>query len=242
MFGGQDLKSAISEDAPYATKFIDPVSAGTAEAEKAVLRATTGGGGSDGNGSARGTMRTCSVRAASVYGPGEHQPESSLIGGLAARAKLGTRPLGDGKNVVDFVYAGNVAHALLLAAQSLLEPKILLQEPGDGIKASPLPAGRAFFVTDAEPVPYCDFAGRALSRLGYPAPAEGAGIPLAIAEVIAFLLGILALVVSPFFEFRPAVTTRRIAEEGRACRFDVSRARQELGYSPLWTQEVNGRC
>lgn len=237
------MKSAMSEDAPYPTKFVDPVSAAMAEAEKAVLCAATAGG-SGGNGSARGTaLRTCSVRAAAVYGPEEQQPESSLIGGLAGRTRTGTRPLGDGKNVVDFVYAGNVAHALLLAAQGLLGSKAPpSQAPEDG--RSPAPSslsGRAFFVTDAEPVPYCVFAGRALSRLGYPVPAgdsAGAGIPLAIAGVLAFLLRVLALVVSPVFEFRPALTARRVAEEGRACRFDVSRARQELGYSPLWTQEV----
>lgn len=252
MFEGKDLKT-VSEDTPYASHFVDPLSAATAEAEKIVLRAnaysTTHRNGSAGAGDARG-MRTCSIRAASVYGPGESE---RLIPGLALRAKSGARPVGDGKNVVDFVYAGNVAHALLLAAQGLLSPPpppTPLQAPGSGFVSSPTVAaaapgagvaGRAFFVTDEEPVPFGEFAGRALSRLGYPAPdgAGGAGgIPVALAAVLAFLFRILALVVSPVFAFRPALTAQRVAEESRIQRFDTSTARKELGYAPLWTQEV----
>ena len=240
VFDGQDLKE-VSEDAPYANRFIDPVTAAVAEAEGAVLSAshTVGSGGEESDESGAGggpVMLTCSIRAAPMYGPGQSE---YLLPGLAARAKTADRPVGDGSNVVDFVFAGNVAHALLLAAQEILAPS------GDGSDTSrstgSVAAGRTFFVTDEEPVPFSDFAGRALNRLGYPGPDDtgsASGIPVAVAVILAFLLRVWAIVVSPFFEFRPTLTARRVAEESRTWRFDVSRARRELGYKPLWTQEV----
>ncbi|CAM9434353.1 unnamed protein product, partial [Hapterophycus canaliculatus] len=228
VFGGQESKT-IPEDAPYPRRFADPAAASIAEAEQAVLGSN---GGKNGGG---GAMLTCSVRAASLYGPetrGE-AGERLLLPTLASRARDGVRAVGDGKNVVDFVYAGNVAHALLLAAEALLQAPA-----GAGTAAV---AGRAFFVTDMEPVPFAEFSGRALSRLGYPAPGRAgggsAGIPVLLATVLAFLLRVLALVVSPVFDFRPALTALRVAEESAVRRFDTSSASKELGYAPLWSQE-----
>ncbi len=238
VFGGKDL-NAVSEDNPYPGQFADPSTASIAEAEKAVLSANadTGGSGSgSGSSGSSSTMVTCSVRAASVYGPvgeGGEPAEELLLPGLVSRARAGARYIGTGKNVVDFVYAGNVAHALLLAAQSLL----LRTESTAAV------AGRAFFVTDMEPVPFAEFASRALSRLGYPAPGSAGGggsggIPVLLATVLAFLLQVVALVVSPLFEFRPALTAVRVAEESTVRRFDTSRATRDLAYTPLWNQEV----
>lgn len=240
MFDGKDLRG-VSEDAPYASHFIDPYTAAVAEAEKEVIRANRktgigidGPAGSQTAATSTPGMLTCCIRAARVYGPGESE---DLLPGLAARAKERTRPIGDGKNVVDFVFAGNVAHALILAAQQLLTPAGDPSHPPGSTAA----AGRAFHVTDADPVPFSDFAGRALSRLGYPGPDDAgsaAGIPVAVAAVLVFLLQVLALVMSPFFDFRPTITARRVAEESKVWRFDISRARQYLEYKPLWTQEV----
>lgn len=242
VFSGADL-IAVSEDMPFPSRFADPASAPIAEAEKAVLSANAD--------SKAGGMLTCSVRAASVYGGvrggGEEEmadAEHLLLPGLASRARAGTRPVGDGKNVVDFVYAGNVAHALLLAVQALL----VLPTPTPAAAAAAAAAavaGRAVFVTDMEPVPFGEFAGRALSRLGYPAPGGGAGggsggIPVLLATALAFLFQVVAFVVSPFFKFRPALTALRVAEESTVRRFDTSRATKDLGYTPLWSQEVRG--
>lgn len=186
-------------------------------------------------------MLTCSVRAAVVYGPGA---EERLIPGLASRARRGGGSrkaiiVGDGSNIVDFVYAGNVAHAVVLAAQQLRLQSAAAPAGGGGGGGAGGAAvgGRAFFVTDDEPVPYGDFAGRVLKGLGYSVPA-GAGMSLAGAAILAFVLRVLAMVVSPIVQIRPELTARRIAEEGKTQRFDVSNARKDLGYAPLWSQEV----
>lgn len=232
VFGGADLNT-VSEETPFPGHFADPAAAPVAMAEKAVLSANA----DNNKTSISMPMLTCSVRAASVYGmgDGEESAEHLLLPGLASRARAGVRPVGSGKNVVDFVYAGNVAHALLLVAQALLQTPT----PAAAV------AGRAIFVTDMEPVPFGEFAGRALSRLGYPAPGGSAGgggpegIPVLLATVLAFLLQVVALVMSPFFEFRPALTALRVAEETAVRRFDTSRAAKDLGYTPLWSQEVS---
>ena len=221
--GGKTSK-AVSEDAPYLSGNVDPAVADLAEAERLVLKANAADG-----------MLTCSVRSAPVYGPGESE---RLISGLASRAKAGAWAVGDGKNLVDFVYSGNVAHGLILAAQRLVSPA---QQAAVVAQTSSAAAGRAYFLTDVEQVPYGEFASRALSRLGYPAPGSAGGsgaIPVALALALAFLLRVVALVVSPIFEFRPALTARRVSEESDVRRFDTSRAREELGYAPRWTQEV----
>ncbi|CBN79009.2 NAD dependent epimerase/dehydratase, putative (Partial), partial [Ectocarpus siliculosus] len=231
LFGGQDLK-LISEDAPYPSRFADPPAAYIAEAEKAVLEANVD------SSSGSSTMLTCSVRAAPSYGAADEEGEASsedrLIPGLAFRARAGVRPVGDGNNAVDFVYAGNVAHALLLAAQSMLQASSATAST----PPPPAVAGRAFHVTDMEPIPYGEFAARALSRLGYPDGAGGSGgMSVLLATALALLLRVLALVVSPVFEFRPALTALRVAEESAVRRLDTSRAREGLGYTPLWSQE-----
>ncbi|CAN0134569.1 unnamed protein product [Scytosiphon promiscuus] len=234
VFGGQDLKTVSEDAAPYPRRFADPAAAAIAESEQAVLDSNAKEtGGSSGGGGGSGAMLTCSIRAASLYGAetGDEPEERSLLPRLASRARDGARPIGDGKNVVDFVYAGNAAHALLLAAEALLEA------PAEAAAV----AGRSFFVTDVEPVPFAEFSGRALSRLGYPAPGGtgggSAGIPVMLAAVLAFLLRVVALVVSPVFEFRPALTALRVAEDSTVRRFDTSRASKDLGYAPLWSQE-----
>ncbi|CAN0445015.1 unnamed protein product [Ectocarpus sp. 8 AP-2014] len=234
LFGGQDLNQ-ISEDAPYPSRFADPSAAYIAEAEKAVLKANAD------SSSSSSTMLTCSVRAAPSYGAADEEGEASsedrLIPGLAFRARAGVRPVGDGNNAVDFVYAGNVAHALLLAAQSMLQASSATASTPPP-PPPPAVAGRAFHVTDMEPIPHGEFAARALSRLGYPDGAGGSGgMPVLLATALALLLRVLALVVSPVFEFRPALTTLRVAEESAVRRLDTSRAREGLGYTPLWSQE-----
>lgn len=215
----------MSEDTPYAKHFVDDLAAAMADAERAVLRANNGDG-----------MQTCSVRAAAIYGP---ESSGHLVPGFASLAKMRARSVGDGTNVVESVYVGNVAHGLLLAAQGLRST--LPRHAGDSPDENSGMAGRAVFVTDMEPVPFGEFASRALSRLGYRAAgdADGAGtIPVALATLVAFLLRIVALVISPIVDYRPMLTRRRILEESSTQRFDMSPAVKVLGYSPLWSQDV----
>ena len=62
--------------------------------------------------------------------------------------------LGENKNLFDFTYVLNVAHAHLLAAYALLQTYKLATAPLDYEKVD----GEAFFVTNDEPVYFWDFA------------------------------------------------------------------------------------
>lgn len=224
IFGGDDL-IASSDEIPYPRRHVDLLSAAIAKTEKAVLDANVN---RTVDAATKTGLSTCSIRAATVYGP----RDQIFLPGLAYRARSGASFIGDGNNMVDFVFAGNVAHALVLTAQQLLSN----QSAAADNKSDGDPAGRALFITDAEPVPFGDFARRVLSGLGYPASAKGLSVQYAV--VLAVLLRLLSILISSFVAFQPAVTAQRVAEESRTRRFDVSGAKKVLGYAPLWSQEV----
>lgn len=96
--------------------------------------------------------------------------------------------LGDGKNVADFTFVGNVAHAHLLAAEkvgcllvslSCIMPFVGATATGflmqhittyKQLGAVEAVAGQAFFVTNDAPLPFWDFLAAVLTGFGYPAP------------------------------------------------------------------------
>ncbi|CAM9578383.1 unnamed protein product [Choristocarpus tenellus] len=221
VFGGTDLKAA-TEDVPYPSTFLDPFSAAVAEAEQEVLRANGTGGG----------MLTCSLRPATVYGPRDHH----LLPELISRTRRGVKAIGDGSNVTDYVYVGNVAHSHLLAGHTLLplaQGKKVTGDKNSGVQTAS--GGRAYFVTDGEPSPNSEFVNRALAGLGYRAP--GPGWPLMVATFFSVVLHLLSLLLAPLIGFKPTLTHRRVAEEGKFHYFSIARAKMELGYEPIWTQQ-----
>ncbi len=95
--------------------------------------------------SQRNSVATCALRLAPVYAPARFGP--AMVEEIAKRARR-TRGLvwhGDGTNVVDVCFAGNAAYAFLLALVAL--------NSGKG-------KGKAFNVTDVNPVPYWDFVAK----------------------------------------------------------------------------------
>jgi sterol-4alpha-carboxylate 3-dehydrogenase (decarboxylating) len=88
--------------------------------------------------------------------------------------------LGSGQNLYDFTYAPNLAHAHVLAAQNLLS--VTPAEPSNPASA----AGKPFFVTNAEPLPFRTFmnmlwAADDARRGREPAKAKAATIPRRLA-------------------------------------------------------------
>ena len=86
--------------------------------------------------------RTCAIRPAAIYGPGEnrHFPRIAAL----MRAGLYVFRIGDPSVRVDWVHGDNLADAHVRAMAALLAPP-----PGAG---APRAAGQAFFVSDGEPV------------------------------------------------------------------------------------------
>jgi len=109
VFDGGDL-IGVDERLPYTEKPIDNYVATKIDAEKIVLAA---------NG--RGKLRTVAIRPATIFGPGDRQALPPII--KIIREGRTRWQLGDGTNLFDFTYVGNVVKAHVLAADKLSEPE-----------------------------------------------------------------------------------------------------------------------
>ena len=120
----------VDSSAPYPTRWLAHYPHSKALAEEFVLTqdgAPIAGGGA---------LRTTSLRPHLVWGPRDHH----LTRRLVERARSGQlKRVGEGENRVDMVYVENAAEAHLLAADELL-------------KQAPRNAGKAYFLSQGEPV------------------------------------------------------------------------------------------
>ena len=95
-------RRGLTEDAPYATKFVTPYEESKVKAEHLVVdRARETG------------LPTVILRPGMGWGPGERVILPGLIRGLASPLFF---MVGNGRNTLDLSYARNIAHALWLAA------------------------------------------------------------------------------------------------------------------------------
>ena len=128
-----------AEQVPYGENFQAAYAATKAIAERAVLAA---------NGPA---LATVALRPRLIWGPGDKQ----LVPRLAERARQGRlRLVGDGRNRVDTTYIDNAAQAHF-AAFAHLAP---------GAKC----AGKAYFISNGEPLPMHELLNRLLAAVGAP--------------------------------------------------------------------------
>ncbi len=144
-FDGGDQEN-VDESAPYPTKWLAHYPHSKAIAEDFVLsmngQPVAGGG----------TLKTCSLRPHLVWGPRDHHLTARLI----ERARSGQlRRVGKGENLVDTIYVENAAEAHLLAADALATPD------------SPV-AGKAYFLSQGEPVNCWDWIDQVLALVDLP--------------------------------------------------------------------------
>ena len=199
--GGGDIEG-VDERAPIATHFESAYPATKAEAERMMLAAN----GPD--------LATVALRPHLIWGPGDSQ----LTARILARAKAGRlRLVGGGAKLIDSVYIDNAAQAHLLALDRLA--------PG-----SPC-AGKAYFITQGEPMPQRDLINGILRAGGLPPCGKSISPRAAYAlgaamEIIWRMLG----------RTDEPVMTRFLARQlATAHWYDISAARRDLGYEPLVT-------
>lgn len=154
-------------------------------------------------------LATVALRPHLIWGPGDPH----LIPRVIARAKM-LRIIGSGQNKVDTIYVDNAAEAHILAADRLA-------------LGSPV-AGRAYFITQGEPMILWDVINRILATAGLPpvtrrVPAWAAYAVGATLEAIHTAFGIAA---------EPRMTRFVARELATAHWFDISAARRDLGYTP----------
>ncbi len=199
VYNGRDLAGA-DESLPLTRACPSPYPLTKAAAEAEVLAAHSGG------------LCTVALRPHLIWGPGDPH----LVPRILARARAGRlRIVGDGRNRVDMVHVENAADAHLEAEAALAAP------------ASPA-GGRAYFITNGEPVVIWDWINQLLVALGE--RPVNRRVPLAVARAAGAALEA-AWSLLPLRGEPPM--TRFVAEElAKDHWFDISAARRDLGYEP----------
>ena len=198
VYGGRDIEGG-DESLPYASTFSTHYPRTKAVAERMVLAA-------DGE-----RLSTVALRPHLVWGPRDNH----LVPRIVARGRAGRlRLIGDRPNVVDTVYVDNAADAHLAAADRLA--------PG-----APC-AGKAYFISNGEPLPLAEITNGILAAAGLPPVTKRIPVPVAVA------LGGLAELVYGGLRIRsePPLTRFVARQLSTAHWYDISAARRDLGYQP----------
>ena len=198
VFGGHDLRG-VDESVPYPSRYDSPYARTKAQSERDVLAANDRG------------LATTALRPHLVWGPGD----AHLVPALIERARAGRLVrIGGGPFRVDVTYIDCAAEAHLLALDALA--------PGRPA------AGRAYFISQGEPVDLWEFVGRVLELAG--APAVRRQVPRWLALAAA------GLVEGGYRLFAgnsaPPLTRFLVREISSSHWFDIGAARRDLGYRP----------
>lgn len=158
-----------------------------------------------------GKIATCALRPSVLFGPGDYQ----LVPSMHACIAKGESPfiIGDGENLWDVTYAGNVADAHVLAAANLLPSRTA--------------AGEAIFISNEEPIAFRDFCLAIWANFGhYPS------FELHILVLLAVFAGYVAEYVA-LFTGTPATLSPGSVSDACATRYcSGEKARNILGYRP----------
>ena len=176
-----------------------------------------------------GDMLTVALRPAGIFGEGDMQMTPNM---LLAYKKGQTRfQLGGNENLFDFTYVGNVAYAHILAAVALMDTHALTTQPLDHEKVD----GEAFFITNAQPVYFWDWARTVWKAAGDKTTPEQTwtidkGLGLQLATIIEWLFW--------FAGGRtPNLTRQKVKFSCMTRYYCVDKARKLFGYEPKWGLE-----
>lgn len=216
VYNGRDL-AGDDESLPLTSDCPSPYPLTKAIAEREVLAANSA------------TLRTIALRPHLIWGVGDPH----LVPRLLDRARRGRlRIIGEGRNRVDMVHVENAVDAHLLA-----EAAIRCDRPADSPSAAQCAAGRAFFITNGEPVVLWDWVNGLLTALGEPPVTKRISLRTANALAAACELAWRLLPVPT----EPPLTRFVAAELAKDHWFDISAARRDLGYSPRVTMAAGTR-
>ncbi len=198
IFSGHD-DGGLNESAPYPRHYLSPYPETKALAERLVLAANSQ------------QFATIVLRPHMIWGPGDTHIVPRVLK-LAQAGRL--RLVGDGRNLVDSTYIDNAATAHVLAVDRL---------------ACVAPcAGRAYFITNGEPLPIAELLGKILSAasLTPDLPSIPPSVAYSLGAVMESLHRVLRLSGEPLM-------TRFVARElATAHWFDISASKRDLGYEP----------
>ena len=198
-FAGKD-QAGVNESEVYPQTFLAHYPKSKAIAEQEVLAAN---GKSD--------LLTVALRPHLIWGPGDNH----LIPRILQRKHEGNlRLVGSGANLVDSVYIDNAAAAQVAAM--------------DALTADADCAGKAYFISNDEPIAIKDLINKILAAGGMPAETKSVSPAVAYAAgcVLEAVYGILGL------KNEPGMTRFVARQMSTAHWFDISAAKRELNYRP----------
>ncbi|MFZ1934663.1 MAG: NAD-dependent epimerase/dehydratase family protein [Thermoguttaceae bacterium] len=199
IFDGRQ-QCGVDESIPYPKRWLCHYARSKALGEQDVLAAN----GRDG-------LATCALRPHLIWGPRDRQLIPHVVD-CARRGRL--RRVGDGTNLIDTVYVENAAAAHLLAADALAA-------------GSPV-AGRAYFISQGEPVNCWKWIDELLVMAGLPPVRRSLSLPAA------WVLG--AACEAAYWLFRlqgqPPMSRFLARQMATSHYFDIGRARRDFGYEP----------
>lgn len=203
VFNGRDMEGA-DESAPYPAHFEAHYPRTKALAEQLVLKANSP------------SLATVALRPHLIWGPGDNH----LLPRLIARAKAGQlRRIGSQRKLVDTLFIDNAADAHLLAADALA--------PGATW------AGKAYFISNGEPIELWDMVNRMLAAAGLPPVTRT--VPAGLAMLLATCFEAAHKLTGNPNE--PRLTRFVVREMTTAHWFDISAANRDFGYVPKVTTE-----
>jgi nucleoside-diphosphate-sugar epimerase len=186
------------ESLPLATHFSAPYPATKAEAERLVIK-TSGG-----------ELMTTALRPHLIWGPGDPH----ILPRLLDKAKGGSLALPAPEKIIDTVFVENAALAHVMALEELT--------------ASARCAGKAYFVTNNEPLPQGEIIGKLLAALGVDVKIRA--VPAAVAKTAGALVEKAWRTLS--LKGEPPVTRFSVEQLATAHWYDTSAATRDFGYRP----------
>ena len=214
-FDGED-QSGIDESVPYPTSWLCHYPHTKAIGEQAVLSANQ-----------PGSLWTCSLRPHLIWGAEDPHLFPRLID-RAKRKRL--RIVGDGENRIDTVHVVNAAAAHVCALNRLWEEANAQSASGGKMTSA---GGRSYFITQGEPVSCWEWIEQILEIAGVKMPKGRIGFRAAwrlghALETVYRVLG---------KKDEPPMTRFVAAQLAKDHYFDISAARDLLGYRPLVSNE-----
>jgi nucleoside-diphosphate-sugar epimerase len=201
VFDGTDMEG-VDETVPYPAHYHAFYPQTKAAAEQLVLQANDL------------SLATVALRPHLIWGPGDNHLVPRILerGRKGALRRIGSRPC-----LVDTIFIDNAAEAHLLAA--------------DRLEVGSVVAGKAYFLSQDEPLPLWTVIDRILAADGLP-PVTGSispGLAFTVGWALEKIYGLLKLRSEPRM-------TRFVARElSTAHWFDISAARRDFAYAPRVT-------